>query len=178
MILDLDGAPPGREVRAGLALSIASAAVAAAALLVVNALPHEAPRAAQQTARSVLAQAQLHPRPPRLALELPRDIAIGIPTSLLASEGNRLASPTLRSYRMRDSGAIVTVVMIPDAPAVFRPSGAPGDALSVHGNYAAGYTVEATSVSVVRWTEHEITYEISARSLRPSELARIAEQLR
>jgi hypothetical protein len=33
-------------------------------------------------------------------------------------------------------------------------------------------------VSVVRWTENGSTYEISSRTLRPAELARLAEQVR
>jgi len=38
--------------------------------------------------------------------------------------------------------------------------------------------VEPTSLSVVRWTENGMTYEVSSRSLGVRDLARLAEQVR
>ena len=68
--------------------------------------------------------------------------------------------------------------MFPGAPAVVRPATAPADALSVHGAYAANYSVEATSISAVRWTENGMTYEVSSRSLSLRDLVVLAEQVR
>jgi hypothetical protein len=79
---------------------------------------------------------------------------------------------------MRGSNAIVIVAMLPGSPAIVAPPDASPDALSVRGWYAANYSVEATSLSAVRWTENGMTYEIASRSLLVSELVRLAEQVR
>jgi len=89
----------------------------------------------------------------------------------------RRPAPTVRSFRLRGSNAIVVVAMFPGAPAVVRPATAPADALSVHGAYAANYSVEATSISAVRWTENGMTYEVSSRALLLGDLVRLAEQV-
>ena len=81
----------------------------------------------------------------------------------------------MRSFRMRGSNELVVVAMLPDAAAIVRPRDAPAEAFSVHGAYAANYSVEATSVSALRWTEHGMTYEISSRALSPRDLVRLAE---
>jgi hypothetical protein len=161
-------------------MSLASGAVALAVLLGVNALPHEQlPRVTLTTRSSVVAQALAQPRVPVLALGLPADVAVPLPPGRVVGDyGPARPQPNVKSYKLRGSNDIVTVVLVPDAPPVFRPSDAPRDALSVHGQYAASYTVEATSVSVVRWTEHDTTYEISSRTLFPRDLARLAEQVR
>jgi hypothetical protein len=67
--------------------------------------------------------------------------------------------------------------MLPSAPAVTRPANLPADALSVHGAYAANYSIEATSVSAVRWTENGMTYEISSRALLLRDLLSLAERV-
>ena len=182
MILDVDGAAAPRRIAGAFwtMLSLASAAVAVAALLALNALPHDGvTRVLAPTRASVLEEAFAKPRQPVLALELPADLAVPLPPGrVFADYGPARPQPTVKSYRLRGSNDVVAVVLVPDAPPVFRPSDAPRDALSVHGQYAASYTIEATSVSVVRWTEHETTYEISSRTLMPRDLARIAEQVR
>src|SRR2546427_722534 len=58
------------------------------------------------------------------------------------------------------------------------PTHTQGEALSVHGTYAANCSVEATSLSAVRWTEKGMTYEISSRSLLLRDLVPLAEQVR
>jgi hypothetical protein len=79
---------------------------------------------------------------------------------------------------MRGSNALVVVAMLPAAPAVVRPQVASPEALSVHGEYAADYSVEATSISAVRWTENGMTYEVASRSLLLRDVVRIAEEVR
>ena len=184
MILDIEGSPVQRAVspQLGRMMSIASAAVAAAALLIIAALPHphdSAPRFVQ-TGPSILEQAFAKPKPPpTLDLRLPSDLAAEIqPLTVDGIYGPARPAPTLRSFRMRGSNAIVVVAMLPSASAVVPPPNAPADALSVHGAYAANYSIEATSVSAVRWTESGMTYEVSSRALLLANLVRVAEQVR
>ena len=182
MILDLEGAVPRRTSAPRLRwiLSVASAAVAAAALLVVNALPHEhLVRFVTISGPSVLEQAFANPKPVRLSLELPADLAVPIPPGRIVGDyGPGRPAPLVRAYRIRGSSDMVVVVMAPDAPVVLAPATRPPDALAVHGNYALGWLVEPTSLSVVRWTENGMTYEVSSRTLGVRDLARLADRVR
>jgi hypothetical protein len=182
VILDIDGGTAHRSIspRLGVMLSIASAAVASAALLMVAARPHDAAPRLAQTGPSILEQAFAKQQPPTtLDLVLPSDLAVEVlPQRVDGIYGPRRPAPTLRSFRMRGSNAIVIVAMLPGAPAVVPPPGAPTDAVSVRGWYAADYSVEATSLSAIRWTENGMTYEISSRSLSLRDLVRVAEQVR
>jgi hypothetical protein len=182
VIFDLEGAATQRSIppRLGVALSVASAAVATAALLMIAALPHAAvPRFVEQ-GPSILEQAFANQKlPPTLDLVLPSDVAVEVlPQRVDGIYGPARPAPTLRSYRLRGSNAIVIVAMLPGAPAIVAPPDVSTDALSVRGWYAANYSVEATSLSAVRWTENGMTYEISSRSLLLGDLVRLAEQVR
>jgi hypothetical protein len=181
VILDLDGAAVQRTMspRLGMMLSIASAAVAATALLIMSALPHEAPSRALESGPSILEQAFARPTPQRLSLVLPADIAV--PLSQVGTQdgtGNRRSALTPRSFRLRLTNDVVSVVPVPNAPPIAPPAQSPAEDLAVHGNYAQWWVTEPTSVSVLRWTESGTTYEISSRTLRPKDLARIADLLR
>jgi len=182
VILDIEGASGRRAIspRLGPMLSIASAAVAAAALLAIAAIPHQSGPRFAEAGPSILEQAFAKPKPPpTLHLALPSDIAVEVlPQRVDGIYGPARPMPTVRSFRLRGSNAIVVVAMFPGAPAVVRPATAPADALSVHGAYAANYSVEATSISAVRWTENGMTYEVSSRSLSLRDLAVLAEQVR
>ena len=182
MILDIEGASGRRAISPRLEpmLSIASAAVAAAALLAIAAIPHQSGPRFAEAGPSILEQAFAKPKPPpTLHLALPSDIAIEVlPQRVDGIYGPARPMPTVRSFRLRGSNAIVVVAMFPGAPAVVRPATAPADALSVHGAYAANYSVEATSISAVRWTENAMTYEVSSRSLSLRDLVVLAEQVR
>jgi len=182
VILDIEGASGRRAISPRLEpmLSIASAAVAAAALLAIAAIPHQSGPRFAEAGPSILEQAFAKPKPPpTLHLALPSDIAIEVlPQRVDGIYGPARPMPTVRSFRLRGSNAIVVVAMFPGAPAVVRPATAPADALSVHGAYAANYSVEATSISAVRWTENGMTYEVSSRSLSLRDLAVLAEQVR
>ena len=182
MIFDLEGATAQRSIppRLGVALSVASAAVATAALLMTAALPHAAPPRFVETGPSVLEQAFAKQKlPTTLDLVLPTDVAVEVlPQRVDGIYGPARPAPTLRSFRMRGSNAIVIIAMLPGAPAIVAPPDLSPDALSVRGWYAANYSVEATSLSAVRWTENGMTYEISSRSLLLLDLVRLAEQVR
>ena len=183
MILDIEGgASPQRTIspRLGRMLSIASAAVAAAALLAVAAIPHQSGARFAETGQSILEQAFAKPKPlPTLDLALPTDLAVEVlPQRVDGIYGPARPAPTVRSFRLRGSNAIVVIAMLPSATPVVRPATAPADALSVHGADAANYSIEATSVSAVRWTENGTTYEVSSRGLLLGDLLRLAEQVR
>jgi hypothetical protein len=182
VILDLDGSPAQRPIspQLGRMLSIASAAVAAAALLLISALPHDTPTRSVASGPSILEQAFANAKPSTtLDLQLPSDVALEVlPQRVDGIYGPARPAPSVRSYRTRGSNALVVVAMVPGAPAVVRPANPPADALSVHGMYAANYSVEATSISAVRWTENGMTYEVSSRALLLRDVVRIAEQVR
>ena len=181
MILDLEGSTAQRAIspRLGFMLSIASAAVAAAALLMIAAFPHDSAPRFVETGPSILEQAFAKPTQPKLDLRLPSELAAEVlPLTVDGIYGPARPAPTLRSFRMRGSNAVVIVAMLPDAQPVVRPANAPADPLSVHGAYAANYSVEATSISAVRWTENGMTYEISSRAFLLGDLVRLAEQVR
>jgi hypothetical protein len=183
VILDLEGSPAQRAIspRLGSMLSIASGAVAAAALLIMAALPHphDSPPLFVQSGTSILEQALAKPKPPTLELRLPSDLAVEVqPLTVDGIYGPARPEPTLRSFRLRETNALVVVAMLPSAPAIVPPSNLPTDALSVHGEYAANYSVEATSISAVRWSEDGMTYEVSSRALLLRDLVRLAEQVR
>jgi hypothetical protein len=183
VILDVEGegtVPRAISPRLGLVLSIASAAVATAALLMIAALPHAAAPRFVETGPSILEQAFATQKlPTTLDLVLPSDLAVEVlPQRVDGIYGPARPAPTLRSFRMRGSNAIVIVAMLPGAPAIVAPTDLSPDALSVRGWYAANYSVEATSLSALRWTENGMTYEISSRSLLVRDLVRLAEQVR
>jgi hypothetical protein len=180
VILDIEGASGRRAMPPGLGrmLCVASAAVAAAALLAVAAIPHQsAPRFAEP-GPSILEEAFARPKPPpTLDLTLPSDLATEIqPLRVDGIYGPARPAPTVRLFRLRRSEAVVIVAMLPGAPAMVRPANSP-DALSVHGAYAANYSVEATSINAVRWTENGMTYEVSSRALLLGDVVRLAEQV-
>ena len=182
MILDLEGSAPSvaGPRRLWPVLSFGSAAVAAALLALANAFPHEQlARQVPALGPSVIEQELAKPRPARLQLNLPPDVAVPIPPGRFVGDyGPARPAPTVRSYRLRGSNDLVVVALAPDAPIVYPPRDRAADALAVHGSYAVGWTIEPTLVSVVRWTENGMTYEISSRTLRPPDLAGLAGQLR
>ena len=182
MILDLESGTVQRAIspRLGLVLSIASGAVATAALLMMAALPHAAAPRFVETGPSILEQAFAKQKPPTtLDLVLPSDVAVEVlPQRVDGIYGPARPAPTLRSFRMRGTNAVVIVAMLPGAPAIVAPPDVSPDALSVRGWYAANYSVEATSLSAVRWTENGMTYEIASRSLLVRDLVMLAEQVR
>jgi hypothetical protein len=182
VILDTEGASGQRTIlpRLGPMLSIASAAVAAAVLLAIAAIPHQSGPRFAETGPSILEQAFAKPKPPpALDLALPRDIATEVqPLRVDGIYGPARPTPTVRLFRLRGSNAIVVVAMLPGTPAIVRPANSLTDAVSVHGAYAANYSVEATSISAVRWTENGMTYEVSSRALLLGDLLQVAEQVR
>jgi len=182
VILDFEGASERRPISPRLwrMLSIASAAVAGAALLAIAAIPHAAAPRYPETRPSILEEAFAKPKPPTtLDLALPSDLATEVqPLRVDGIYGPARPAPTVRLFRLRGSNVTVVVAMLPGAPAIVRPAIPPSDALHVHGAYAASYSVEATSISAVRWTENGVTYEVSSRALPLADVVRLAELVR
>src|SRR5438477_4039400 len=140
-------------------LSVASAAVAAAALLAIAAIPHQSGPRLAETGPSILEQAFAKPKPPpALDLALPSDIAVEVlPQRVDGIYGPARPAPTVRSFRLRGSSAIVTIAMLPGSPATVAPRDLAADAPSVRAWYAANSSVDATPLSAVRWTENGMT---------------------
>jgi hypothetical protein len=182
VIVDLEGATRQRagSPRLPWMLAIASGTVAAAVLLSIAALPHDAAPRFVESGPSILEQAFAKQKlPPTLDLALSPDVATEVlPQRVDGIYGPARPVPTVRSFRIRGSNAIVIVAMIPGAPAVVPPPIVPADALSVRGTYAANYSVEATSISAVRWTENGMTYEVSSRALLLRDVVQLAQQVR
>jgi len=190
VILDLEGSAPSvaGPRRLWPVLSFGSAAVAAALLALANAFPHEQlARQVPASGPSVIEQELAKPSGRRRSgggSAAPSPWPGGTPPHFLEppytskKRGPARPAPTVRSYRLRGSNDLVVVALAPDAPIVYPPRDRAADALAVHGSYAVGWTVEPTLVSVVRWTENGMTYEISSRTLRPPDLAGLAGQLR
>src|SRR5262245_55058603 len=101
MILDLEGTTA--RGAPWFALSIASATVALAVVLAVNAVPHaQLPRVLPANVPSVLERAFAQPLVPRLSLELPSELAVPLPPGRIVGDyGPGRPTPTIRGYRMR-----------------------------------------------------------------------------
>src|SRR5438477_385330 len=126
VILDIEGSPAARAISGRLwwMLSAASASVAIAVLLGLNALPHnQLARFVAATGPSVLEQAFARPVVPRLTLDLPTDIAVPLPPGRIVGDyGPGRPGPTVRSFKLRGSSDIVVIAFAPDARPWARPS--------------------------------------------------------
>lgn len=175
-ILDLDG-PGARGPRHRRALE-ASLALAAGALAVgffasVPYWPREwtdrpvPPPIVIPNAFSVLA----HARPaPSAALTLPPDVGDVIQQRGPNGETGLIARETaITMVRLRGTGDVVAFGTVP-------PTAAVGARLEVRG--VAGFTFTDRGLTVVRWMENELMYEISSRTLDGARLAEIAGRLR
>src|SRR5438105_14987807 len=118
-------------------LSVASATVAAAVLLMIAAIPHAAAPRFVETGPSILEQAFARQKPPpTLDLVLPSDLAVEIlPQRVDGIYGPARPAPTVRSCRIRGSNGTVSVAMLPRSPAIAAPPDVAPDALPVGGWY-------------------------------------------
>jgi len=175
-ILDLDG-PGARGPRHRRALE-AFLALAAGALTLgffasVPYWPREwtdrpvPPPIVIPNAFSVLANA----RPaPSAALALPPDLGDVIQrrgpngeTGLIARES------AITMVRLRGTGDVVAFGSVP-------PTAAVGARVDVRG--VSGFTFTDRGLTIVRWTENDVMYEISSRTLDAARLVEIADRLR
>ena len=120
--------------------------------------------------------ASLRPAPD-LNLDLPDDIAVV--TARRGINGETGLIPTAASittFRLRATGDLVSVAAPTGVTPVRRSPGDTGPDYIVRGAYAV-VTVDRGS-TVLRWTEHDVTYEISSRTLDAAKLAEVANKLR
>ena len=114
---------------------------------------------------------------PDLNPDLPADFAVV--TARRGINGETGLIPTAASittFRLRATGDLVSVAAPTGVEPVRPLPGDPDPAFRVHGVYAV-VTFERGS-TVVRWTEHGVTYEASSRTLDAAKLTEVANKLR
>jgi hypothetical protein len=114
---------------------------------------------------------------PDLNLDLPSDYAVV--TARRGINGETGLIPTAASittFRLRATGDLVSVAAPTGVLPVRRAPGDVGPDFRVRGSYAV-VSVDRGS-TVLRWTEHNVTYEISSRTLDAAKLAEVANKLR
>ncbi len=175
-ILDLDGSG-GRGARHKATLdTLLALLVGALALGFLASVPYwprewterpVPPPVVIPNAYSVLA----HARPaPSATLTLPPGLGDVIQQRGPNGETGLIARETaITMVRLRGTGDVVAFGAV-------APTGAVGRSVTVRG--AAGFTFADRGLTVVRWTEAGLMYEISSRTLDASRLTEIAAQLR
>lgn len=172
-----------------LLLTAAASAVALAFLLSVPYWPKEpSPNAVRlptfaastATAPSILRGPSIlaNAKPvPDLNLSLPSDIAtVAARRGINGETGLIPTAAAVTTFRLRATGDLVTVAAPTGIEAVRRISNDGDPALRVRGAYAVA-SLERGS-TIIRWTENDVTYEISSRTLDAPHLADIANKLR
>jgi hypothetical protein len=158
-------------------LTIAAAAIGIAFYASVSYWPKEwterpvLPNIAALKGPSVLAS--LRPAPV-LNLTLPDDVAIVVRrTGINGETGLIPTAASITTYRLVATGDLVSVA----APTGVDPVVVRGEPdYRIHGRPA----VESSSrgVTLIRWTENGVTYEVSSRTLTAAALAEVANKLR
>jgi hypothetical protein len=132
------------------------------------------PQKAPLLGPSVLASA----RPaPALNLALPDTIATVVRrTGINGETGLIPTAASITTFRLRSTGDLVSVAAPTGVDPVIRGTSDPDSPFHVHG----AYTVSRfdRGVTVLRWTESGVTYEVSSRTLDAARLAEIADKLR
>ena len=114
---------------------------------------------------------------PDLNLNLPESVAMVVRrTGINGETGLIPTAASITTFRLRAAGDLVSVAAPTGLAAVRRSPGDAGPEYLVRGSYAVA-TVDRGS-TVLRWTEHDVTYEISSRTLDATRLALVANRLR
>jgi hypothetical protein len=114
---------------------------------------------------------------PDLNLELPTDFAVVAARRGINGETGLIpTAASITTFRLRATGDLVSVAAPTGVSPVRRSPGDTGPDFLVRGSYAVA-TVDRGS-TVLRWTEHNVTYEISSRTLDAAKLAEVANKLR
>ena len=114
---------------------------------------------------------------PDLNLDLPNDFAVV--TARRGINGETGLIPTAASittFRLRATGDLVSVAAPTGVSPVRRSPGDIGPEVRVRGAYAV-VSMDRGS-TVLRWTENNVTYEISSRTLDAAQLTEVANKLR
>jgi hypothetical protein len=123
---------------------------------------------------SVLASAK---PAPDLNLTLPDDIATIVRrTGINGETGLIPTAASITTFRLRATGDLVGVAAPTGIDAVQPLRGDPDPVHRVHGFYAQVRVDRG--VTVIRWTERGVTYEVSSRTLDVESLVAVANKLR
>ena len=132
------------------------------------------PNVAKLSGPSVLAS--LRPAPV-LNLALPDDLAIVVARRGINGETGLIpTAASITTFRLRASGDLVSVAAPTGIEPVTPIRGDPDPAFRVRGFYALAKMERGNTV--IWWTEHGVTYEISSRTLDAAQLAEVANKLR
>ncbi len=114
---------------------------------------------------------------PDLNLELPSDIAtVAARRGINGETGLIRTAASITTFRLRATGDLVSVAAPTGIEPVRPLPGDPDPVFRVHGVYAI--VTSERGFTIVRWTEHGVTYEASSRTLDAAKLTEIANKLR
>ena len=114
---------------------------------------------------------------PVLNLSLPEGIATIVRrTGINGETGLIPTAASITTFRLRSTGDLVSVAAPTGVDPVVRGASDPDSPVHVHGAYTV--TRFDRGVTVLRWTENGVTYEISSRTLDTAGLAEVANKLR
>lgn len=113
---------------------------------------------------------------PHLNLDLPASVATVVRRSGINGETGLIpTAASITTFRLRTSGDLVSVAAPTGVSPVRRAPGDIGPGFIVRGSYAVVSTDRGSTL--LRWTENDVTYEISSRTLDAVALAGLANQL-
>jgi hypothetical protein len=114
---------------------------------------------------------------PDLNLDLPSDLAtVAARRGINGETGLIPTAAAITTFRLRATGELVSVAAPTGLSPVRRTPGDTGPDYLVRGSYAVVTTDRGSTV--LRWTEHGVTYEISSRTIDAARLAELANKLR
>jgi hypothetical protein len=114
---------------------------------------------------------------PDFNLDLPSDIAtVAARRGINGETGLIPTAASITTFRLRATGELVSVAAPTGLSPVRRSPGDTGPDYLVRGAYAV-VTMDRGS-TVLRWTEHDVTYEMSSRTVDAVRLAELANKLR
>jgi hypothetical protein len=117
------------------------------------------------------------PPVPDLNLDLPSDVAtVAARRGINGETGLIPTAASITTFRLRATGELVSVAAPTGLAPVRRAPGDTGPDFVVRGSYAV-VSMDRGS-TVLRWTEHGVTYEISSRTIDAAGLAELANKLR
>lgn len=114
---------------------------------------------------------------PDLNLDLPDDFAaVAARRGIDGETGLIPTAASITTFRLRATGDLVSVAAPTGVSPVRRAPGDAGPDYRIRGSYAVASVGRGSTV--LRWTENDVTYEISSRTLDAAKLAEVANKLR
>lgn len=114
---------------------------------------------------------------PNLNLRLPEDVAVVVARRGINGETGLIpAAASITTFRLRATGDLISVAAPTGLAPVRRSRADTGPEYLVRGAYAV--TTADHGSTILRWTENDVTYEISSPTLDAVRLAEVAKRLR